>query len=670
LLSALRNSARLANLRQRAYIFPMKWILLLLSLVWAASEAGAATLNGSAIALRSSGQSAGNAWVLDRNGYVGTYITLAQPGNVVIDVQAEGSSNPNMAVVVADSRASFTIATGSHTYNHSLFLPAGTYFIRTELNNDRGVSARQLKINSISVTGANLLNANSNANALAASDTYIANFRKGNAKVRIPGLTAGRQVSVSLKKLDFTLGANVDWWMDRWLTDNSPTGQNFRAILDANFNALATDNEMWEATEPQQGQVTMQRADRLLAYAAAHHHDVHMHNMLWEQAQPAWVNWLKTQAGSGSSSAKSTLRDAISSRIEYYVGDGVGGAPDRSTKYAELDLYNESWNVGERGGNDSYWKIFGASGIAGIYGEAKQAIQAAGAETKLFVNDYNLGDGDFQSGYMDHLDTLRQAGVDGGHGEIVDAIGLEYYNDSLSTHQASRVIANLQNANVRGIPSQLSEFGAFSGLSAADAATVLDESMRLMFGNAGSIGFLNWYWVKEDAGDGQFAPFASLYTVNTNNWGNLTITPAGKIWQDRLGIQDWDGNSNNAWSTQLTVTAGPDGTISFNGYYGDYVLTVDGVDYNMTLRKGAFDYSLLSGDYNQDGTVDTADYVLWRNGLGTIYTPDDYNVWRAHFGETIGSGAGANANAAVPEPATLVLLMLTAGWCLRRRRTA
>ena len=445
-------------------------------------------------------------------------------------------------------------------------------------------------------------------------------------------------------------------------------GQNFRAILDANFNMLATDNEMWQATEPQQGQVTMQRADRLLAYAAGHHHDVHMHNMLWEQVQPAWVNSLKTQAGSGSASAKSALRDAISSRIDYYVGDGVGGAPDRAAKYAELDLYNESWHVGEEGGNDSYWKIFGASGIAGIYGEAKQAIGGAGADTKLFVNDYNLGDGDFQSGYMKHIDTLRQAGIDGGHGEIVNAIGLEYYNESLATHQASRVIANLQNANVQGLPTQLSEFGAFSGMSAADAATVLDESLRLMFGNAGSIGFVNWYWVKEDSGGGQFAPFASLYTVATQNWGNMTITPAGKIWQDRLGIKDWDGNPNNAWSTQLNVTAGPDGTISFNGYYGDYVLTVDGVDYNISLKKGITDDSLLPGDFNQDGAVDATDFIVWRNGLGTVYTPRDYNVWRAHFGQTAGSSTAVSSAADVPEPAGLVLILIgTAVFIFPRR---
>lgn len=63
---------------------------------------------------------------------------------------------------------------------------------------------------------------------------------------------------------------------------------------------------------------------------------------------------------------------------------------------------------------------------------------------------------------------------------------------------------------------------------------------------------------------------------------------------------------------------------------------------------------VLSGDYNTSGKVDGADYVVWRNGLGTIYTPADYDVWRAHFGETAGAGVSLSA---VPEPATCVLLL-------------
>ena len=84
-----------------------------------------------------------------------------------------------------------------------------------------------------------------------------------------------------------------------------------------------------------------------------------------------------------------------------------------------------------------------------------------------------------------------------------------------------------------------------------------------------------------------------------------------------------------------------------------------------------------TGDYNGNGTVDAADYVLWRNGgplQNEVDTPGvvnaaDYTAWRARFGNS-GSGAGANENAAVPEPAITVLLMFAAaaGVYSRRRR--
>jgi hypothetical protein len=53
-------------------------------------------------------------------------------------------------------------------------------------------------------------------------------------------------------------------------------------------------------------------------------------------------------------------------------------------------------------------------------------------------------------------------------------------------------------------------------------------------------------------------------------------------------------------------------------------------------------------DYNGNGVVDAADYVLWRNGgplqndLTPGVQPDDYNVWRAHFGRTVGGAANTS----------------------------
>jgi hypothetical protein len=71
----------------------------------------------------------------------------------------------------------------------------------------------------------------------------------------------------------------------------------------------------------------------------------------------------------------------------------------------------------------------------------------------------------------------------------------------------------------------------------------------------------------------------------------------------------------------------------------------------------------VNGDFNLDGAVDAADYVVWRNGLGTGYTQSDYGVWRAHFGASLGSGSGSAIPfaeplfTAVPEPGSIVMLL-------------
>ena len=81
----------------------------------------------------------------------------------------------------------------------------------------------------------------------------------------------------------------------------------------------------------------------------------------------------------------------------------------------------------------------------------------------------------------------------------------------------------------------------------------------------------------------------------------------------------------------------------------------------------------LPGDYNSNGTVDAADYVVWRNVTGTAATlpnrdpsqsgnigPGDYSFWRQNFGRISGAGSGVlSGSSAVPEPASAILLAVS-----------
>jgi hypothetical protein len=88
----------------------------------------------------------------------------------------------------------------------------------------------------------------------------------------------------------------------------------------------------------------------------------------------------------------------------------------------------------------------------------------------------------------------------------------------------------------------------------------------------------------------------------------------------------------------------------------------------------------LPGDYNHDGMVDSADYSVWRDSLGSttklaadgngngIIDAGDYDLWLSQFGRAV---AGSGATATVPEPASWLALLLAAAVaavaCVRAR---
>jgi GH25 family lysozyme M1 (1,4-beta-N-acetylmuramidase) len=130
-------------------------------------------------------------------------------------------------------------------------------------------------------------------------------------------------------------------------------------------------------------------------------------------------------------------------------------------------------------------------------------------------------------------------------------------------------------------------------------------------------------------------------TSNTPNW------PAWQFWQ-------WsDGADSIAQADQVPGTS----------------VSVDRDVYVGSARTLS---SLLihnvPGDYNHNGVVDAADYVVWRSSLGStvnlaadgnndeVVNQADYTFWRSHLGATAGSGAELGSGSAVPEPASTLLL--------------
>lgn len=119
------------------------------------------------------------------------------------------------------------------------------------------------------------------------------------------------------------------------------------------------------------------------------------------------------------------------------------------------------------------------------------------------------------------------------------------------------------------------------------------------------------------------------------------------------------GTSTFAGKSQLFVT-----TDAFlNG-----LSAADGISLtSFTQRFAQIGTPGLIGDYNQDGKVDAADYVIWRNNSGTtnilpndaiggVIGPSQYNQWRSHFGQSAGIGTSGSL-ITIPEPAVALFLI-------------
>src|SRR5262249_54844437 len=87
--------------------------------------------------------------------------------------------------------------------------------------------------------------------------------------------------------------------------------------------------------------------------------------------------------------------------------------------------------------------------------------------------------------------------------------------------------------------------------------------------------------------------------------------------------------------------------------------------------------TLIPGDYNADGVVDTADYTVWHDSFGSneaaadgnrngVIDAGDYTIWSDNRGQHV---LGAGVGAAVPEPTgSLLAGSALIGYSILRRR--
>lgn len=166
--------------------------------------------------------------------------------------------------------------------------------------------------------------------------------------------------------------------------------------------------------------------------------------------------------------------------------------------------------------------------------------------------------------------------------------------------------------------------------------------------------------------------------VDTNHDGMLFVgehhdfdpphTWRAILWNDSGGITFLDellpkfGIDLTGWQLQRATGVSADGSVivgrGFNpdGQHSSWIVTLP----------------MLVGDYNADGMVDAADYIVWRHTLGStqdlhadgdlsgVVDEADYTIWKANFGRSQLVSSEASDLSSAPEPSLQTLVVVGA----------
>jgi V8-like Glu-specific endopeptidase len=244
--------------------------------------------------------------------------------------------------------------------------------------------------------------------------------------------------------------------------------------------------------------------------------------------------------------------------------------------------------------------------------------------------------------------------------------GLKITNSILST------LANRMNTSI------LPGYGIVGGNATSDAPPNLPDlaDYDILYGTTNNV-----------------APTTSL-RVNETLSASIGVANTGTVASSSVPVSfylssDTTINSSDVLigSTNLApIAAFASATLSFSAsiphaspgqYYLGWIIDASNslLEYvesdNFGVARNSIQISPILGDYNANGTVDAADYTVWRDAIGqsgpgltadgngdNLIDSSDYDIWRSHFGQTALSGEGAAVSLAIPEPATAALLSL------------
>lgn len=336
-------------------------------------------------------------------------------------------------------------------------------------------------------------------------------------------------------------------------------------------------------------------------------------------------------------------RVAFDSNNQFHIGLG-GGARDLGAgdlpNTGELNVSDTAQffvNNFFVGSNDGNLGTVNQSGGA-VFAENWVSIGREGAGTK---GVYNMSGGQLAV-TQDGITVGESSGASGemtiSNDSIVDA-GRLRVGRSLATDEETGAGGT---GELTIIGDEVDLTVGFLDIGSNDGAFTNGEGTLEFIADAGGVSTLE---ILNDVtlNDGSVEGFASLLV-------DLTSAPAGN--HELIDIGGTLTGTFMGLAEGALVPNSGGRTITYVGGDGNDIVLID-------PNAG------LTGDYNNDGVVDAADYTVWRDGNSPDSSQAGYDAWANNYGATSPSLA-----VAVPEPTSLVALLcgLIAAPAVARRR--
>ncbi len=390
---------------------------------------------------------------------------------------------------------------------------------------------------------------------LAAAEERIARHRKGSASLRLAGpdgrpLPVGTAVRVEQRRHHFLFGCNI-FKLHRCRTpeEGARYAERFAALL--NFATLPF---YWWMYERRRGETIEATIAENAAWCRGHGITTKGHPLAWNFVDPPWMKDIPQE------DVMRLQMGRISQCVSRFKGEiDIWDVVNEATHYDRAELLHDSPKLSE---------AIRQAGVGEYVRRAFRAAREAHPGAMLLINDYRT-DPKYQTSVLDEL-------ADDGKRPLYDAIGIQSHMHG-GPWPAAKTWEVCDRFAKYGKPLHFTETTLVSGPKApvgwfttaegeARQAEQVRDFYTLLFSHP-AVRAITW-WDLTDQGAWQQAPAGLIRE-------DMSPKPAYDVLMELI---------KGTWWTRAEAKAAPDGTATFDGFFGDYEVAAEIAGRRLTAR--------------------------------------------------------------------------------------